>query len=379
MTECDVIIVGAGVVGASLAWRLAPHRRVVIVEAEDQPGYHSTGRSAAHYTDVIGGTVIQALSAGTRRFLDDPPPGFCDAPLIRHRPVLLLIGRNTEDPKFTAEGLRHVIGSVLFPVDRASCLERCPVLRGDMIESGLWEPAAGDIDVHAIHGGYLAGARRAGAGLLLDARVRAMERRGGLWRVETADAVLKAPVVANCAGAWGDEIGRMAGAEPVGLVPMRRTAFTFRGPEGVDHADWPLVADDGEGFYFKPEAGMLMGSLADETASAPVDAAPDEMDLALAAHRIMEWTTLDIRRMESRWAGLRSFVGDRLPVTGFDGRLEGFFWNVGQGGAGIQTSAALSALAASLILERGIPVPLAEAGVDASDLSPSRLTGARSP
>ncbi|MBT7613232.1 MAG: FAD-binding oxidoreductase, partial [Rhodospirillaceae bacterium] len=157
--------------------------------------------------------------------------------------------------------------------------------------------------------------------------------------------------------------------------PMRRTAFTFKGPEGMDCTSWPLTADDGESFYFKPEAGLIMGSLADETPSDPCDARPDELDLAQAAHNIMEWTTLDIRRMESRWAGLRSFVADRLPVTGYDPKVEGFFWNIGQGGAGIQTSAGLSAYAAAVILEQDLPEGLTAAGFTAETLSPARITG----
>ncbi len=377
MAAFDVIIIGAGVVGASLAWRLAPSCSVVIVEGEDQPGYHSTGRSAAHYTDAIGGAVVQALSAATRPFLESPPPGFTDVSLIRRRPVLLLFGTGTRDAAFTLQGLGHVIGHQLFELDREECLERCPVLRPEKIESGLWEPAAGDIDVHAIHGAYLRAARAAGATMLLNAPVTRMEHRSGVWRVTVPGRTLEAPVVANCAGAWGDVVGRMAGAAPVGLVPMRRTAFTFRGPAGRDHGAWPLVADDGENFYFKPDAGLILGSLADEQPSVPCDAAPEEMDLALAAHRIMEWTTLDIRRMESRWAGLRSFVPDRLPVTGFDPECEGFFWNVGQGGAGIQTSTGLSAYAASVILGSKLPQELIDAGLGPGTLSPSRSGGAR--
>ena len=377
MAAFDVVIIGAGMAGASLAWRLAPSCRVAVVEAEDQPGYHSTGRSAAHYTDVIGGGVIQALSAATRPFLEDPPPGFTDVPLISRRPVLLLFGSETRDAAFTLHGLSHVIGHKLFELDRDGCLERCPVLKAEKIESGLWEPAAGDIDVHAIHGAYLRAARASGATMLLDAPVTEMEHRSGVWHVTVPGKILEAPVVANCAGAWGDVIGRMAGAAPVGLVPMRRTAFTFRGPSGMDHGAWPLVADDGESFYFKPEAGLILGSLADEQPSEPCDAAPEELDLALAAHRIMEWTTLDIRRMESRWAGLRSFVPDRLPVTGFDPSCEGFFWNVGQGGAGIQTSTGLSAYAACVILGNNLPQDLVDAGLDPGTLSPSRLGGAR--
>lgn len=377
MAAFDVIIIGAGVVGASLAWRLAPSCRVVVVETEDQPGYHSTGRSATHYTDVIGGGFVQALSAATRPFLEDPPPGFTDVSLIRRRPVLLLFGTETRDAVFTRHGLNHVIGHQLFELDREECLRRCPVLKPEKIETGLWEPAAGDIDVHAIHGAYLRAARASGATMLLNAPVSGMERRSGVWHVSVPGRTLEAPIVANCAGAWGDVVGRMAGAAPVGLVPMRRTAFTFRGPDNMDHGDWPLVADDGESFYFKPEAGLILGSLADEQPSEPCDAAPEELDLALAAHRIMEWTTLDIRRMESRWAGLRSFVPDRLPVTGFDPACEGFFWNVGQGGAGIQTSTGLSAYAASVILNDSLPQDLVDAGLDTGTLSPSRLGGAR--
>ncbi len=377
MAAFDVIVIGAGVVGASLAWRLAPSCRVAVVEAEDRPGYHSTGRSAAHYTDVIGGGVIQTLSAATRLFLESPPPGFTDVSLIRRRPVLLLFGTGTGDAASTLQRLEHMVGHQLFELDHGGCLERCPVLRPEKVESGLWEPAAGDIDVHAIHGAYLRAAQGSGATMFLHAPVCGMEYRSGVWRVSVPERTLEAPVVANCAGAWGDVVGGRAGAGPVGLVPMRRTAFTFRGPDGMDHGAWPLVADGGDSFYFKPEAGLILGSLADEQPSEPCDAAPEELDLALAAHRIMEWTTLDIRRMESRWAGLRSFVPDRLPVTGFDPACEGFFWNVGQGGAGIQTSSALSAYAASLILANSLPQDLVDAGLDAATLSPSRLGDAR--
>jgi D-arginine dehydrogenase len=374
MQEFDVIIVGAGAVGASLAYRLAPHKRVLMVEREEQPGYHSTGRSAAHYTDVIGGTEIQALSEETKRFIDNPPESFADAPLINSRPVLLLIGHDTEHPHFDEESLAHVMGTILHPIDFETCHKHCPVLRKDKVRSGIWEPGAGDIDVHAIHGGYLRGARRAGAELVCDADVLGLERRDGVWHVETRAGTFQAPLVVNCAGAWGDALGVMAGAKPVGLQPMRRTAFRFQGPEGMDYSSWPLTADDGESFYFKPDAGMIMASLADETPSDPCDAQPEELDLAMAAHNIMEWTTLEITRMESRWAGLRSFVPDRLPVTGFDPSLEGFFWNIGQGGAGIQTSAGLSAYAAAVILETELSEGLTKFGLDMKTFSPARLS-----
>ena len=374
MKEADVVIVGAGAVGASLAYRLAPHRSVIMLEREEQPGYHSTGRSAAHYTDVIGGTVISALSEGTRRFIDNPPDGFTDYPLLHNRPVLLLIGSNTEDAHFDVADMSHLMDRVLFRVDVETCLQHCPAIRPEKVAYGLFEPTAGDIDVGAIHGGYLKVARQTGAELVCDAEVLALDRADGVWRVETKAGEFSAPVIANCTGAWGDELAALAGIAPVGLQPCRRTAFTFKGPDGMDCKDWPLTADDGESFYFKPEAGLIMGSLADETPSVPCDVQPEELDLAQAAANIMEWTTLDIRRFEKSWAGLRSFVGDRLPVTGWDSTAEGFFWNVGQGGAGIQTSAALSAYAASIILDQDVPEGLAEAGITRETLSPRRFT-----
>ena len=176
MTKADFLVIGAGIAGASAAAELATLGSVVLIEAEDQPGYHSTGRSAAHYTDAIGGGIVQALSAATRPFLEDPPPGFTDVSLIRRRPVLLLFGTETRDAAFTRHGLSHVIGHQLFELDREECLQRCPVLKPEKIESGLWEPAAGDIDVHAIHGAYLRAARASGATMLLNAPVSGMER-----------------------------------------------------------------------------------------------------------------------------------------------------------------------------------------------------------
>lgn len=370
--EFDVVVVGAGAVGAALAFRLAPRCRVLVLEREAQPGYHSTGRSAAHYTDTIGGAAVRALSRETRRFIDDPPSGFAATPLLTPRPVLLLQGRGDAHDG-GGERLKGLIGSVLQPLDAAACLRCCPVLRPEAIAGGLWEAAGGDLDVHAIHGGYLAAARRAGAELLCAAEVRALERRHGTWRLETAAGRFAAPMVANCAGAWGDELAAMAGARPAGLQPLRRTAFTFRGPQGVDCSAWPLVADEGENFYFKPEAGLLLGSLADETPSPPCDAQAEELDLAQAAANIMAWTTLKVARIERRWAGLRSFVADRAPVVGFDPAVAGLFWNVGQGGAGIQTSAALSAYAAAVLLGDELPPALARHGLTKATFSPARL------
>jgi D-arginine dehydrogenase len=229
-----------------------------------------------------------------------------------------------------------------------------------------------DMDVHVIHQGFLRGARAAGMQLVCDAGVTHIAREGNAWRVQTSAGEFSAPIIVNAAGAWCDEIARLAGAAPVGLVPKRRTAFTFEAPEGVHFADWPIVIDADESFYFKPEAGLLLGTPANEDPVPPQDVQPEELDVALGADRIERATTLQVRRVRRQWAGLRSFVADKTPVAGFAPEAPGFFWLAGQGGYGIQTAPALGELAAALV--RGLPLPpaIAAFGVQAEDLAPGR-------
>jgi len=230
-----------------------------------------------------------------------------------------------------------------------------------------------DIDVHALHQGYLRGLRERGGALTCNAEVQALSRHGGRWRVQMRAGEMAAPLIVNAAGAWADEIARLAGARPIGLLPKRRTAITFDLPQGAAVAGWPAVIDVDEQWYFKPDAGRLLASPADETPSAPCDAQPDEYDVALLVDRLTRVTTLQVPRIRARWAGLRSFVADRTIVAGFDAQIEGFFWLAGQGGYGIQTAPAVARLAAALVAGRAMPPDIAELGVDAAALSPERL------
>jgi D-arginine dehydrogenase len=255
----------------------------------------------------------------------------------------------------------------------AAACERMPLLRSDYVADALLDQGASDIDVHALHQGYATMLRRNGGHIVCDARVTAIEKQLGNWRVSSSAGVFEAPLLVNAAGAWADEVAALAGVARIGLQPLRRTAALVDVPRIDGMERWPLTIDINEDFYFKPDAGRLLISPGDETPSEPCDAVPDEMDLAIAVDRIERATTLDIRRMHSRWAGLRSFVADRSPVAGFAPDAPGFFWLAGQGGYGIQTAPALSRFAASQLLGRPVPGDLADLGLTAAMLSAARL------
>jgi D-arginine dehydrogenase len=260
-------------------------------------------------------------------------------------------------------------------LEPAEVLRRQPLLKPEAAAGGaIFEPEADDMDVAAIHGGFLKGARAAGAVLRLDAEVVDLEAGDGLWTIGLRDGEkLRAANIVNASGAWADVVAAMAGAEPVGLVPKRRTAFTFDSPAGLDLTHMPMVIDFDESWYIKPEVGQFLGSLADETPSPPCDAQPEEIDVATAVERIETATTLSIRRIKNKWAGLRSFVADKNLVVGYDPKVEGFFWLAGQGGYGIQTGEAAGRLAASLALGKGLPSDIAALGVSDAALSPARF------
>jgi D-arginine dehydrogenase len=251
-------------------------------------------------------------------------------------------------------------------------LWRVPVMRPEFAVCGIFEPDAMDMDVHGIHQGFLRGAKAAGAKLVCDAQVQTVWREAGGWRVETPAGSFWAPILVNAAGAWGDELAQLAGVATVGLQPKRRTALTCEGPAGCDTASWPMVIDAQESFYIKPDAGLLLVSPANEDPVPPQDVQPEELDVAIAVDRVETVTTLQIRQVRRKWAGLRSFVADKTPVVGFAPDAPGFFWLVGQGGYGIQTAPVMGELAAALV--QGLPVPaaLAALGLQAQDVSPVR-------
>jgi D-arginine dehydrogenase len=373
-TRADFLVIGSGIAGASVAYELAAEARVLEIERESQPGYHSTGRSAAIYSETYGNAAIRALTTGSREFLLHPPADFTDQPLLKPRGTLI-IGRADQREKLLRafDDCRKLVPSIRL-LERQEILARVPVIRPDEAALGVLEPDAMDIDVHAVHQGFLRGLRKRGGAIVMNAECLRAERRDGCWRLQTAAGIFAAPVVIDAAGAWAESFAMLCGAAPVGLVPKRRTVVIFSPPPNLTITDWPQVIDVDETFYFKPEVGRILATPADETPTAPCDVQPEEIDIATCLDRIERATTLKVPRVEQKWAGLRSFVADRTPVVGFDPALEGFFWLAGQGGYGIQTSSAMGRTAAALALGRDIPGDLVALGVDAAALSPARFT-----
>jgi D-arginine dehydrogenase len=372
--ECDVLVVGAGIAGAALGYFLAPHARVVVLERESQPGYHSTGRSAALFMESYGTTQVRALTRASRAFLETPPAGFCDGPILSPRGAMLIA---TPGQAELLEGQCEILRTTSQSARAISAAEACarvPVLRPELVLGAAFEPDSSDIDVDRLHQGYLRGIRRHGGRIVCDADVTGLARTAaGKWLAETrAGLRCTAPIVVDAAGAWCDAVARLAGVAPIGLVPKRRTAFTFAAPSGVEVAHWPTFGSLDETWYVKPDAGMLLGSPANVDPVEPQDVQPEELDIALAIDRIETATTLAVRPQRA-WAGLRSFVADGDLVGGFATDAPGFFWLAAQGGYGIQSSAAMGEACAALV--RGLPLPphLAAAGVNAAALAPARL------
>ena len=347
-----------------------------MLEREHVAAYHTTGRSAALHSETYGSAEIRAVTVASGRFYRNPPAGFTDHPLLTPRGALI-VGRAEQeaDMKEAAGDFADLVPSVRW-LDPAETLRLQPLFKSQAASGGaIFEPEADDMDVAAIHGGFLRGARAAAAELRLNAEVTALSRKDGRWQIALRDGdTIAATTLVNAAGAWADVLGGLAGASPIGLVPKRRTAFTFDSPPGLELAGLPMAIDFDETFYFKPEVGQFLASPADETPSPPCDAQPEEIDIAVAVERIETATTLQIRRIKNKWAGLRSFVADKNLVVGYDPVVENFFWLAGQGGYGIQTGAAAGRLATSLALGKGLPSDIAELGVAEAALSPARFT-----
>ena len=375
MQQCDFLVVGAGIAGASIAYWLAPQGRTVVLERESQPGYHSTGRSAAQYIATYGTPHVRALTLASRAFLDQPPAGFSEAPLLTQRPTMTIAFTGQET---LLDDAWAVLQSVTDTGRRLTPAEACalvPVLRPERLAGAILEPESYDMDVHGLHQGYLRGLRQHGGQVVVDAEVHSARRSDGLWQVVAGGETYAAPVLVNAAGAWCDAVAQRAGVAPIGLVPKRRSAFTFKPPAGQDTADWPLTIAADHSFYFKPDAGMLLGSPANADPTHPQDVQPEELDIATGAYHIEEATTLQVRPAHT-WAGLRGFVADGDLVGGFDPDATGFFWVAAQGGYGIQTSAAMGEACAALA--RGLPLPehIARFGLTEAMLSPARLSNA---
>jgi D-arginine dehydrogenase len=373
MRTYDFAIIGGGIAGASAAYELQSQGQTLLIEREPLPGHHTTGRSAAFLVQSYGTRVVQLLTRAGRNFLEHPPEDFSPQPLLQPRPVLW-VARHDQREQLLERAKRAVIsGADLEEIDARDAHAMCPIFREKYVAMAVLDRRAHHIDVAALLAAYLRGFRAGGGTVVTRAGVTALEPTGSGWEIVCGESRYAAGTIVNAAGAWAEEIGTLAGARPIGLTPLRRTAITFDPPPGTHIANWPLVIDADERFYFKPEGAQLLASPCDEIPSPPCDAVPDDLGVALAAERVMGATTLEIHNLRRSWAGLRSFVSDRGPVIGPDPDIPGFFWLAGQGGFGIMTSSSAARAATSLIVDGALPAEQKAIGLTPELLGPSRL------
>ena len=358
----DIAIIGAGMAGASLAAEIGAAARTILIEGEDQPGYHSTGRSAAFWSESYGGHAIQPLTTASYAYLDEQD-------VLSERRAVHLAG---SQGSAAIEALLRDYGAAV-QFDRLGVAQMDALVAGlrSGHRGGLSEPSCKDIDVAALHAHYIGRAKRAGARLLTGAQVNGLRRDDDGWRIETRAGPVVARIVVNAAGAWASDVAAMAGAQPIVIQPYRRTMIQLE-VDPPAPVDMPLVMDAEATFYFKPETGgRIWLSPHDETPTPPCDAAPEEIDVAIAIARFEQVVDWRVVRRERAWAGLRSFAPDRLPVYGFDRRVPGFFWFAGQGGFGIQTAPAAAMIGAALLLGRDLPAAMRH--IDCLPYDPTRF------
>ena len=373
MREADFLIIGAGIGGTSCANWLSEKHSVIVLEMEHQPGYHTTGRSVAVYTESYGPRTIRALAKSGFEFFTNPSPEFTDIPLSRPQ-GLFFVAR--EDQRATMEKALAAVQELspdISMISTADAVAKIPVLREDYLGAAFFEPSALALDVSAIHQGYIRGLAGNGGEIICNAEVERFERKGGKWHVSTPVGEFAAPVVINAAGAWADVVAERIGARAIGLQPKRRTVIAFTPPNVAVDEKWPVVIDIDEEFYFKIDAGAVLGSPGDETPVPPQDVQPEEIDIAYTVDRLERATTMKVQKLIRTWAGLRSFVPDGVPVVGYDPNVEGYFWCAGQGGYGIETSNGMGQASAGLASGAGLPDHIKALDVKASDLAPERL------
>ena len=374
MDDFDVVVLGAGIAGCSVAAHVAEHCSVLVLETEDQPGYHTTGRSAALFLLTYGNETVRSLTRASRDFFYAPPESFSGA-LVKPR-TLLVAAREGQQEKLDAMLGSLASGDRFSVVSPEQAKAFCPILRLDGLASGAYCDTCADIEVHELLQGYTRRLKANGGEIRFGSKVLEIEHGSGRWTIVTPHGTVRAEKVVNAAGAWAEDLAKLADASELGLAPLKRTACLFHPPPGARSADWPMLADVQDQFYLKPDAGMLLLSPADETPSPPCDAQADELDVAIAIDRIEHATTLQVRRITHKWAGLRTFASDRSPVVGWDPAQPALFWLAALGGFGIQTAPALSRLAAALVLDRQMDDDLLGCGLDISAIAPARLLAA---
>lgn len=367
--QFDVAIVGGGIAGAALAFRLAPARSVLLIEREIGLGAHATGRSAAEWSIVHADGLARPLTALSADFLRAPPPGLSEAALWRIRGNVIYARRGDEDA-LAAFAKRATGCAAITP---AVARGYAPFLDPSVISECIYDAANAEIDVDALLSAYARGARGAGARIMTGAILHAIERRAGAWSIMAGEERLVAAVLVNAAGAWADDVAALCGRAPLGLEPRRRTAAIVAPPPGVDARGAASIDDVATGFYLKPEAGLLMACPADQTPSPPCDAQPEDIDVAMAAAMAEEIMGIPTRKIHARWAGLRTFTPDGDPAVGWDG--DDFFWLAGVGGYGIMTSPALSLAAAEIFNTGDTLAGMRARGITAQAMSPARFSG----
>jgi D-arginine dehydrogenase len=367
----DFIVIGGGFAGISAAANLAPHGSVVLLEMEPSLAYHTSGRSAAMLVENYGSAGSRPLVRGARSFLERPPEGSIDAPLLSNRAVMWVADQSGLGDLEAKAEMGKANGAESQLLDRDGVIEQMPAMDPEWVAGGLLEPSGADIDVAALHQAFVRIARSHDAKVITSSPVSSISRQGPSWVVDAGGRTWTAPAVINAAGAWGDIVAGVAGVAPLGLQPLRRTAFMVPGSE--ESSRWPMVVETHENWYLRPDGVQFLCSLAEEVPSEPMDPRPRMEDVALAIERINNATTLDIRTVNSQWTGLRTFAPDRDLVIGEDPTAPGFFWLVGLGGIGVQTSPAYGALLASLAIGSSLPATLIEAGVDPERTSPARF------
>jgi len=373
----DIAIIGAGMAGAAAGYALARSRGsangIILVERESQPGYHSTGRSAALYEPALGNATVRAFNTASAAFLRSPPPGFTERALLTRRGELTIADDSQRGALEEMLALDGLGGHVIREISAAEALAKLPILRPELVQFACYEPDVMDMDVNAIHQGFLRGIAAQGGKLICNAEIAGIERTGPAWRVTTDSETIQAKAIVNAAGAWADEVAALAGAKKIGLQPKRRTAAILPAPEGFDIHGWPVFGVAGEAGYFKPEAGKLLVSPGDATPVEPQDIQPEELDVAILVDWYETKTNQTVRRVERRWAGLRTFAPDNSPVLGEDPDRSSFWWLAGQGGYGIMMAESLGRGLASLMYHGQLPEDLRALGVSSADISPARF------
>lgn len=383
--KTDFLIIGGGIAGASIAYHLADLHAVIVLEAESQPGYHTTGRSAAFYAESYGGSAIRSLTSASKEFLLDPPRDFAAQPILTKRGALHIFTEAEEKQalKTAADAQKaHIPVTV---ITREDAISMQPLLQQADFKGALFDQDCGDLDVASLHQAYLSGLKKRGGQIVTSCSLQTAhydlgrQNKGqqnlGQWSIQTNTGPITARVIVNTAGAWADEVAEKSGVKPLGVQPLRRTVLTTHVKNDTENPppNTPLTLRYNESLYFKPESGQTLICPEDETPSPPCDAQPELEDIALALHRFEQFTGYQPARPTATWAGLRTFAKDRAPIIGFDDQCPGFFWNIGQGGYGIQTCPAWSLVAATLATGQDIPENLKQFGCRARDYAPARL------